>query len=274
MERRAIGPAGPTEWTRAHPVDARDTEVTVTGLHLGQTYQFRVRAMNAMGVSEPSRETEPFKVPFELSMMMRPSFVTGLRDANVMEHEMVDFSVEVHGVPPPVVEWTVNDVPVEQHGGKFNVSPRDPDTGQASLSLNDVMASDGGEIKCTATNDIGQSTSIAVLNVEAPPRALVSKKYEDGLIFEDGDQIRLRVDFTGRPQPEVTWFHENEPVSAGERVEIDTSHESTVLKVAQATRSDRGEYSVKLQSGLGEDSVSFLVTIASTLFHCLFHSRT
>lgn len=93
----------------------------------------------------------------------------------------------------------------------------------------------------------------------------MTKKYEDGLIFEDGDMIRLKVEFTGRPRPEVTWYHENQLLTSGDRMEIEISGDFTILKVAQAKRSDRGEYSVKLQSGLGEDSASFLVTVASKL---------
>ena len=97
----------------------------------------------------------------------------------------------------------------------------------------------------------------------APPRAVLTKKYEEGLIFEDGDVIRLKINFTGRPRPEVAWFHENDQLDAGERLEIETGDDYTILKVFPAIRDDRGEYSVRLQSNLGEDTASFLVTVAS-----------
>lgn len=77
--------------------------------------------------------------------------------------------------------------------------------------------------------------------------------------------IRLKVEFSGRPRPEVSWYHNNQLMAPGGRMEIEVLTDCTVLKVAQARRTDRGEYSVKLQSGLGEDSASFLVTIASKL---------
>lgn len=269
---------------RAHPVDVRETEIALTGLTPGQIYQFRVKALNAIGWSEPGSESEPFRVPVDPSSVVRPSFAVGLRDAVVMEHEKVEFVVEVHGIPPPTVQWVVN----ESSDCKVVVTDIDPDTGVSSLVVNDVLAGDGGEVKCVAVNDVGQATSSAILTVEggdyliskciaqklnliiftcwtAPPRAVLTKKYEDGLIFEEGDVIRLKVEFTGRPRPEVTWFHENQPLIAGGRQEVETSSDCTILKVAQAKRSDRGEYSVKLQSGLGEDSASFLVTVASKL---------
>jgi len=100
----------------------------------------------------------------------------------------------------------------------------------------------------------------------APPRAVLTKKYEDGLIFEEGDVIRLKINFTGRPRPEVTWFHENTQLDSSERREIETGEDYTILKVSPAVRADRGEYSVRLQSNLGEDAASFLVTVASKYF--------
>lgn len=98
----------------------------------------------------------------------------------------------------------------------------------------------------------------------APPRAIVAQKYEDGLIFEEGDDIHLKVNFTGRPTPTVAWFHETTQLFHGaSRCTIETGVDFTALKVTQARRSDRGEYSVKLQSEMGEDAASLLVTVAS-----------
>lgn len=159
MERRA-GTTG--QWIRAHPVDVRETEVALTGLYPGEVYQFRVKAVNAIGWSEPSGESEPYRVPYDASLATRPSFTVGLRDAVVMEHEKVEFVVQVDGVPPPSVQWLVND----SSDAKFIVTERDPETGMSTLVVNDVLATDEGEVRCVAVNDIGQSTSSAVLTVE------------------------------------------------------------------------------------------------------------
>lgn len=256
VERKA-GENG--QWVRAHPLDVRETEVALTGLQPGQDYRFRVKASNAIGCSEPGSESESYLVPYDPSNVVRPSFTVGLRDAIVMEHEKVEFVVEVQGIPPPEVQWIVNG----STDSKVIVTDRDPDSGVSTLIVNDVLAGDEGEVKCIATNEAGQSTSIAILSVEAPPRAVLTKKYEDGLIFEEGDIIRLKVEFTGRPRPEITWYHENKRLAPDGRMEIEIMADCTILKVAQAKRSDRGEYSVKLQSGLGEDSASFLVTVAN-----------
>ena len=147
---------------RAHPVDVRDTEVTLTGLIPGQDYKFRVKAVNAIGWSEPGSESESYRVPFDPNNVVSPSFSVGLRDAVVMEHEKVEFRVEVQGSPPPVVQWIVN----ASSDSKVIVTERDPDTGVSTLVVNDVLAGDEGEVKCVAVNDAGQSTSSAILTVE------------------------------------------------------------------------------------------------------------
>lgn len=79
-----------------------------------------------------------------------------------MEHEKVEFVVEVQGIPPPEVQWIVNG----STDSKVIVTDRDPDSGVSTLIVNDVLAGDEGEVKCIATNEAGQSTSIAILSVE------------------------------------------------------------------------------------------------------------
>lgn len=76
-------------WVRAYPVEVRDTEITLTGLHPGQTYSFRVIAFNAIGFSLPSGESEPYQILYDLDNVFPPNFTEGLRDTTVMEHEKV-----------------------------------------------------------------------------------------------------------------------------------------------------------------------------------------
>ena len=76
-------------WVRAHPVEVNDTEMTLTGLHPGQTYLFRVKACNAVGWSLPSNSSDPYQVLFDPDNAFAPTFVESLRDTTVMEHERV-----------------------------------------------------------------------------------------------------------------------------------------------------------------------------------------
>lgn len=65
----------------------------------------------------------------------------------------------------------------------------------------------------------------------------------------------------GRPTPLVFWSHNGESIQNDERYEIDYSDKTSTLKIADAQRSDRGEYQIKAVNKLGADTASFLVTI-------------
>ena len=86
VERRVVISG---QWTRSLAVEDRVCEVTLTGLHPGQVYQFRVRAYNALEWSDASTKTQPYRVPFDPDSGTAPFFVQALRNATVMEHEKV-----------------------------------------------------------------------------------------------------------------------------------------------------------------------------------------
>jgi hypothetical protein len=95
----------------------------------------------------------------------------------------------------------------------------------------------------------------------APPRIRIPRQYEDGLIFEKDEVIRLKVSVAGRPLPRTTWYHDGEPIPFGGRYEVNNTDRSSALRISEARRMDRGEYQVRATSRLGEDTVSFLVTV-------------
>jgi hypothetical protein len=113
----------------------------------------------------------------------------------------------------------------------------------------------------------------------APPRIRIPRQYEDGLLFEKDEVIRLKVSVTGRPLPRATWYHDGEPIPFGGRYEVSNTERSSGLRISEARRQDRGEYQVRATSRLGEDTVSFLVTVTgeehrSTKLSYCFASRS
>jgi hypothetical protein len=99
----------------------------------------------------------------------------------------------------------------------------------------------------------------------APPRIRIPRQYEDGLIFEKDEVIRLKVSVAGRPLPRTTWYHDGQSIPFGGRYEVSNTDRSSGLRISEAQRGDRGEYQVRATSRLGEDVVSFLVTVTGEL---------
>lgn len=95
----------------------------------------------------------------------------------------------------------------------------------------------------------------------ASPRIRLPRQYEDGLLFEQDETIRLKVSLAGKPSPTVTWYHDGELISKDARHIFEVMDGESVLKIPDAKRNDRGEYTVKATNKLGEDVASFLVTV-------------
>lgn len=208
-------------------------------------------------MSEPGETSEPLTVTLQRSVVTAPKFTEELRDTSALENEMAEFIVHFIGQPTPKICWFKDGFEVFS-SRRTRITT---DTDKSVLNIHQVALADEGEIKCTATNRAGHASTKGFVKVEAPPKIRLPRQYEDGLLFELDEVIRLKVSIAGRPQPLVFWNHNGEPIKNDERYEMIDTDKSTVLKIAQAKRSDRGEYQIRAVNQIGEDSTSFLVTV-------------
>lgn len=82
------------------------------------------------------------------------------------------------------------------------------------------------------------------------------------MLFEQGETIRLKATNGGRPPPSITWYHNGEIIIVDQRHNFESiTDNETILKIQDAKRQDRGEYSIRAINKLGEDVASFLVTV-------------
>nr|CAD7448450.1 unnamed protein product [Timema bartmani] len=248
---------GSPHWVRATPKLVTKPELTLSGLEPGWRYQFRVSAENSAGMSEPGELSEPLTVTLYRSGVSVPHFMLELKDTTALENEKVEFLVAFRGHPTPKVSWYKDGFEIFSNRRMRVVTEEE----QSSLIIFQASFTDEGEIKCTATNRAGHSVTKAKLKLEAPPSIRLPRQYEEGLLFEKDEVIRLKVSVAGRPLPRVTWFHNGEQVTFGGRYEVNNTDKTSSLRVMEARRADRGEYQVKATNRLGEDVASFLVTI-------------
>ncbi|KAJ3660837.1 hypothetical protein Zmor_005268 [Zophobas morio] len=248
---------GSPHWVRAAPVLSPIPELTLSGLEPGWRYQFRVRAENAVGLSDPSEISEPLTVTLQKFAITAPKFTEELKDVTVLENDKVEFIVHFLGQPPPKVCWFKDGFEIFSSRRTRIFTEND----KSILTIHQSALSDEGEIKCTATNKAGHASTKARLSLEAPPSIRLPRQYEDGLLFEIGEVLRLKVSVAGRPTPLVFWSHDGETIQNNDRYEIEYVDKCSILKVGEASRTDRGEYQIKAVNKIGEDITSFLVTI-------------
>ncbi|RZC31780.1 titin, partial [Asbolus verrucosus] len=248
---------GSPHWVRATPLLIPFPELTISGLEPGWRYQFRVRAENAVGLSDPSEISEPLTVTLQKYAITAPKFTEELKDATVLENEKVEFVVHFLGQPAPKVCWFKDGFEIFSSRRTRILTEND----RSILTIHQSALADEGEIKCAATNKAGHASTKARLTLEAPPSIRLPRQYEDGLLFEIGEVLKLKVSVAGRPTPLVFWTHNGESIQNNDRYEVEYVDKSSILKIGEARRSDRGEYQIKAVNKIGEDVASFLVTI-------------
>lgn len=253
--------SGSPHWVRACPQLVQFTELALSGLEPGWRYQFRVIAENAVGKSDPSEPSDPLTVTLQRNAISAPRFTIELADFNGIENEKVEFKVSVIGSPAPQISWFKDGFEIFSSRRTKIVSENDSST----LIFYQASLTDEGEIKCTATNRAGYSFTKSNLTIEAPPKIRLPRQYEDGLIIEADEVIRLKVGIAGRPVPSVIWTHNGEMIADGVdgRHEVVSNDKNSFLKITNSNRTDRGEYHLRAINKLGEDNASFLVTVTA-----------
>ncbi|XP_045464090.1 uncharacterized protein LOC123673563 [Harmonia axyridis] len=256
VEHRRVGTS---HWLKSSSVQITTNELVVNGLEPGWRYQFRVRAENAVGLSDPSEISEPYSATLQRSAIAAPKFTEELKDTVALEHGKVEFEVNFLGQPPPNLCWFKDGFEIFS-GNRTRITQT---SDRSVLTILQATAADEGEIKCTATNRAGHSSTKCKLTIEAPPAIKLPKSYQDpdGIIFEIGETIKMNVTVTGRPTPLIFWSHDGESIQNNDRYDIEYNDKIASVRIENALRSDRGEYRIKAVNKLGQDGASFLVTI-------------
>lgn len=94
VEHRRLGSP---HWVRSTSGLCAFPELTLSGLEPGWRYQFRVRAQNALGLSQPSEVSEPLTVTLQKAVIAcAPHFDLELKDTVALENEQVRTQIQIH----------------------------------------------------------------------------------------------------------------------------------------------------------------------------------
>ncbi|XP_063072215.1 immunoglobulin-like and fibronectin type III domain-containing protein 1 isoform X3 [Engraulis encrasicolus] len=101
------------------------------------------------------------------------------------------------------------------------------------------------------------SVMVAARNPKMKPRFI---NPEDFLVIRAGNAVRIKMDFEGEPQPEITWLKEEEPVSPW--VNIINVDGCSTLVIPSSKRSDSGFYTITAKNSSG--SANFEIEVRVT----------
>ncbi|KAG5281836.1 hypothetical protein AALO_G00049330 [Alosa alosa] len=163
----------------------KDGVLRIENLEHSNEGTYICRAISAFGQAQDNAK---------LSIQALPKVMINVRTSvqTVMVGSMVEFECQAEGHPPPMLRWSKVGGALPAHaqlkGGMLRIAP--------------VSDGDGGQYRCTATNDVGSVQSQVVLNVQSLPQ--IAAQPETKEVTRGSDAV-LPCVATGYPTPQITW---------------------------------------------------------------------
>ncbi|XP_069669104.1 obscurin isoform X4 [Periplaneta americana] len=231
------------------PVEDGLTECTYSmtlpsGRHK-DTGQYKFTAKNKFGDDECSARLDILLVPE----------IDGLKDAQRIPYEDIEFEVLILANPKPQVVWT-------KDGEKVPNTEHTKITGDVvkeiyKLYISNIGLGDDGTYTVTATNSQGESSQTAKFHVHTEVPSFV-KNIEDQTI-KDYDDAEFRVRVNGVPKPHIKWFKDGKELKSEGRLTVETDSEvlvSSFIAIEHFNESDVGRYSVTASNLVGQAETS------------------
>lgn len=154
------------DWMPCAEVPGNECKGTAPNLIAGETYQFRVRAVNKAGPGEASDETKPMVAkPRRLAPKLN---LAGLVDIRVKAGTPIHLEVPFEGEPQPTVTWKANNATIKSEDRR-EISTKENFT---ELHILRSERSDSGPYTIMLENEYGRdqgTCTVTVLDVPGVP---------------------------------------------------------------------------------------------------------
>jgi len=178
-------------------------QINVSNLIEERQYEFRVFAQNIAGMSPASMASSSVRIK-DPNAASAPEIVTPLKNVMGLENRNVQFQCTITGQPTPTITWYKGMREIF-HGTKHTMR-QEGDT--YYLSVNDIFGEDADEYVCRAVNKAGAKSTRADLIIKTAPKINVPPRFRDTAFFDKGENVVVKIPFTGNPRPKITWSRE------------------------------------------------------------------
>ncbi|XP_029317680.1 neuronal cell adhesion molecule a isoform X9 [Cottoperca gobio] len=187
----------------------------------------------------PHTQTIQQKQPISVTVLdnspegeRRPGFMTPLGTTStkmVLRGETLELECVADGLPTPEISW-------QKDGGELPSSRMSFYNFKKTLKVSDVNEADGGDYRCTATNNLGTAHHVIKVTVKAAPFWVSAPR---NLILAPNETGILTCRVSGEPKPKISWFVngvsiENAPEDHRRKVDDDTVILSSVQSGSSA----------------------------------------
>ncbi|KAL4084741.1 hypothetical protein QTP88_027657 [Uroleucon formosanum] len=231
-------------------------------------FHVNIKGTSHGGVIEECNEWWDTKGEFKSGRSMN-------NESSLAVGENATFECEVEGATN--VTWLKNNMPLPNTISNRTTITEDKENNLYKLQLNKVIMSDSGTYTVKAENDLGESTSTALLFVEnlspdekkARAKAnapIFAVKLADTQLLEN-THARFMIEIKGNPLPKLRFFKGDKEISDEDtRIQIlEVNKEKGLYEIVlpNVKPEDAGEYRVVASNKYSEESCSCHVTVTN-----------
>ncbi|KAI5639981.1 immunoglobulin i-set domain-containing protein [Phthorimaea operculella] len=130
------------------------------------------------------------------------------------------------------------------------------------LTVMDVFGEDADEYVCRAVNKAGVRSTKAELLIMTAPKLNVPPRFRVTAYFDKGENVVVKIPFTGHPKPKITWVREGETIESGGHYHVERKERHAVLTIRDASKMDSGPYRITAENELGSDNAVINIEIS------------
>ncbi|KRF85408.1 twitchin isoform X27 [Drosophila virilis] len=254
VDKREVGS---DTWQRVNPIINAANQINCHNLIEGRQYEFRIFAQNIAGLSKESTASQVVKI-VDPKAATAPIIVKSLRDANCIQNHNAQFTCTITGVPRPTITWYKGAREITSGARYYIYSEGD----NHFLNINDVFGEDADEYVCRAVNKAGAKSTRAALAIMTAPKLNVPPRFRDTAYFDKGENVVIKIPFTGFPKPRIHWVREGENIESGGHYNVEVKERHAVLTIRDGSRLDSGPYRITAENELGSDTAIIQVQIS------------
>ncbi|KAH8269759.1 hypothetical protein KR018_000421 [Drosophila ironensis] len=254
IDKREIGS---DTWQRVNVTICAANQINCPNLIEGRQYEFRVFAQNVAGLSKDSTASQSVKI-VDPKAASPPMIVKPLREANCIQNHNAQFTCTIIGVPKPTITWYKGAREIS-NGARYHIYSEGDNH---FLNINDIFGEDADEYVCRGVNKAGAKSTRAALAIMTAPKLNVPPRFRDTAYFDKGENVVIKIPFTGFPKPRIHWVREGENIESGGHYSVDVKERHAVLIIRDGSRLDSGPYKITAENELGSDNAIIQVQIS------------
>ena len=239
----------------------KSPEAEVTGLTEGKEYQFRVRAVNAEGESDPL-ETE---VPTLAKNPYNPPEAPGKPEAKDWDRQHVDlkWAAPKSDGGSPITSYIVEKK--DKYSSKWSKAAEFTGN-KCEGRVKDLTENTVYQFRVRAVNKAGPSKpsepsdQVTAKSRYVPPK--IDRTNLQKLTIKASQPFKFDVSVTGEPAPTISWFLNKARLESKDHLTVDCAKPNvTKLSVILCSRKDTGTYVIKADNSSGHDEASVEVVV-------------